>query len=869
MSKEEKKLKLGTKILIINGGGFIGYHLCKKLLVKNCSVAILDKASKERKNKVKPFLKYKNLRYLNLDKKDPLKKAKAHHFDYLMYIVEKGNKGEILEQCLEFNRKQKSSLVLVVVNAEKKKIAKLQKQVANEFEKYNSNVRVIKIVDVYGRKMKFEKSDLGVLFLNWKNKQTFKIPGEGKKRLWPLFIDDAVSGIFKALLKKNTAGKTFTLAGQKTNAIELAKIFKKATDSRLGFEFRADKFERKAPKLKELRETKKQLGWKVEASIKKGIRESLKKISFERKEKRSVFKKKKWPRLLLLKVFPIILLTVFVIGIFALLPLAGALRYYNQETKKIKTLQGSFEKLDFDSLQKQAKNVSERAKRGKELILNYGSIAHFAGFDKYVNRAFTVFDLAELLSSISRETINCADELEDFNKVVLNLKEGSVQEKVDKIEVYLNKIWEDYSLLDSRQSEEAIGLKEKLPFERKEIKFARELIGYLPKILAFNGKYEYLLLIQDDRELRPTGGVIDDIAFLSFNKGKIWDFQVFATERIDSQLRGKREMPKALIQYTDNSSWKLRDSNWSADFSKSSAEAEWFLEQALEKKVDGVIGINRSFLVNMYGVFGKEEKAENNKELLKKIFEEFKTADKKELFKLCALFKKSLEEKEILFSFKNNKLANYFDKHGWTGVLRQTNKDEDVFKDYLMIVETNLGENKINPLVKRKVEQQTLVLANGDVEEETRIEYEVQKSEEGFVYKNYLRLYIPMESDLLEIKIGDNEQALEKLETNNINKELELDKKVVGFLVEIKDGENKIVEVKYRLGDKFEFDSESYAFYYQKQSGMSTSEFDYSFYLPAKMAIDSVMPEGEVTPNKAEFETNTKKDRLFVVNFAF
>lgn len=58
------------------------------------------------------------------------------------------------------------------------------------------------------------------------------------------------------------------------------------------------------------------------------------------------------------------------------------------------------------------------------------------------------------------------------------------------------------------------------------LEHANELVAQLDMILGFDEPQRYLVLLQNNNEIRPTGGFPGSYAALTIDKGKITDFKV-------------------------------------------------------------------------------------------------------------------------------------------------------------------------------------------------------------------------------------------------------------------------------------------------------------------------------------------------------
>ncbi|TSC63454.1 MAG: Uncharacterized protein G01um101493_432 [Microgenomates group bacterium Gr01-1014_93] len=115
----------------------------------------------------------------------------------------------------------------------------------------------------------------------------------------------------------------------------------------------------------------------------------------------------------------------------------------------------------------------------------------------------------------------------------------------------------------------------------------KDALEIAPSALGLNGPKNYLLLFQNDKEIRPTGGFITAFAFLKIDKGQITTSVSDDIYRLDERLLATCESkicplkpPSPIIRYLPEVSgqarqaWSMRDSNISPDIPTSAKEFE-------------------------------------------------------------------------------------------------------------------------------------------------------------------------------------------------------------------------------------------------------------------------------------------------------
>ncbi|GAG04835.1 unnamed protein product, partial [marine sediment metagenome] len=264
-------------ILVIGGAGFIGSHLCRTLLKKNCFVYCLDKLIGDKKENVKEIFDKRNFHFVKANYDKPLKNLKSLDFDYIFHLEGVDEDAWGTSDFLELAKKQRAKFLLLSSFLQSQSRESAEDLTSKYFSRFNLNARIVRPLDVYGQGMPLQiTDDLTFLFTNLKDKTTFKVSGDGSKILYPLFITDAIHGLLKAMFSQGSKGKIYSLAGKETSILEFVNILKKESKRTLGIEFSSRKKEKKDPlKKRTVTETKKQLNWRPKVSFKEGVKKTL------------------------------------------------------------------------------------------------------------------------------------------------------------------------------------------------------------------------------------------------------------------------------------------------------------------------------------------------------------------------------------------------------------------------------------------------------------------------------------------------------------------------------------------------------------------------------------------------------------------
>src|SRR3990167_11027276 len=118
----------------------------------------------------------------------------------------------------------------------------------------------------------------------------------------------------------------------------------------------------------------------------------------------------------------------------------------------------------------------------------------------------------------------------------------------------------------------------------------------------------YLILFQNNLELRPGGGFIGSFGILKVRDGNVADFAVHDTGNFDGRIPSTVEPPYPMRETLKIDSWKLRDSNYSPDFPENAEWAETFYQMGQgEERFDGVVAVTANVLTSFLKVTGPVE----------------------------------------------------------------------------------------------------------------------------------------------------------------------------------------------------------------------------------------------------------------------
>jgi hypothetical protein len=421
---------------------------------------------------------------------------------------------------------------------------------------------------------------------------------------------------------------------------------------------------------------------------------------------------------------------------------------------------------------------------------------------------------------------------------------------------------------------------------RAKIKLGVEGLPVFTDLVGVDGERKtYLVLLQNEMELRPTGGFIGSYGILTFEGGKFVDFRVQDIYAADGQIQGYVEPPSAIKKYlVGPDAWKMRDSNWQPYFVAASKDVRWFYEKATGLKVDGVVALTLSSVERVLGAVGEVEVSDYgvkvNKDnlyeqaqffaeknffpgsyqkqsflgkLASSLFEELKTAKGQDREKIVSSLLDSLVSRDIQMALNEQKSASILAALGWDGGLVSGKcGEENCVADYLMLNEANLGVNKANYFVKRKISMVPKLMDN-TLERTVSMELENTAKNSNWPagdYKDYLRLYFPWDVEIEDILVQDPEKPNNQLRytSQDYNVAKYGDKKELGFLVEVPVMGKRVVKVTYKSNIKINPGINfSYLLYWQRQSGYGKkTDIEFQFTPPDGRSIGQIYPAAEI-----------------------
>jgi hypothetical protein len=408
--------------------------------------------------------------------------------------------------------------------------------------------------------------------------------------------------------------------------------------------------------------------------------------------------------------------------------------------------------------------VGEKVKTGKLLLQAGENLSESAALltqavdvltndQHFLSEEELSFKLEFLFVRIAESAPLLTSSSETLAQVNLSVLPEEFQDKVSVLQKTMPLISEQFSRLASL--EQAI-----LPF-----------IGH-------DSLQRYLVVFQNNTELRATGGFFGSLALVDLDRGEIQDIEVPGGGPYDYQgsLFENYQAPRALQLLTPR--WELQDANWYYDWPTSAQNIANLYEKAGGPSVDGVVAIDTQVLQGLLELVGPVElpaydvviDTENFRSLLQEevefdydkelnqpkkiigdlvpvVLERVKELEPKEYIALGQTFASLLEQKDILIHHGDEEVQTVFADLGWSGEVVETEAD------YLAIVHTNLAGGKTDGVIDDEYKLDVHIDADGEVTNTLTIRRTHNGTRgtplTGVRNVNYMRVFVPQGSELI------------------------------------------------------------------------------------------------------------------------
>lgn len=336
---------------------------------------------------------------------------------------------------------------------------------------------------------------------------------------------------------------------------------------------------------------------------------------------------------------------------------------------------------------------------------------------------------------------------------------------------------------------------------------AVETEPHIDWLMGMDAPRHYLLLVQNNHELRATGGFISAFGSVVIDQGEVVSLDFMDSYELFSMQSEYPPAPAPMQQYMGIQLLVARDANWSPDLPTAAEEISRLYTQDTGQEVDGIITLDLRAVRHLVGALGnlsvegvRGAVTEANVEsVLVRLWESppggSETAatsgldwwlQRKDFISLIAgaaiarieegefdptalltAITVALDDRSIQVWVNHPQLQALFAKQGWDGGLHP---EEDA--DFLAVVDSNVGYNKVNAVIERGLDYQVTWPngPDGGAQAVLTLTYThpITSTESGCdpsprygdsyadmiarCYFNYIRVYAPEGSRLLNVE---------------------------------------------------------------------------------------------------------------------
>ena len=443
--------------------------------------------------------------------------------------------------------------------------------------------------------------------------------------------------------------------------------------------------------------------------------------------------------------------------------------------------------------------------------------------------------------------------------ILANVDASELDNRFTRIALLLSSLNSDFQLLSN--TVDSLGDRSLLAFASNDIdriyqkvndlylqlNGATKLFDMMPYFIGYPEPVTYLLLFQNNHEIRATGGFIGSYGIVTIDQGKLVNLFIDDIYHLDHEVVGELEIipPQPIRDYLGVKYWYMRDANWYPDFPTSARKVMEFyeLEGGIEK-LNGVISITPDVVSDLLVSIGDlviedilysandftetlQYEVEQNyaakglshwdrKDVIDRlasvILDEIFSMSPTKSLEIVGSLSERLVSKDIILYMNDTEAQKYVVAREWDGSVRS------VEKDFLMVVDSNMAALKTNQHIDRSLTYNVFEQQEG-LYGQLYIDYDHSGdfAWDSTRYRTYTRVYVPQGSTLVDYRgamVDDRNDAIGSFDIYD-----EAEKTVFGAFIAIEPGQKGRLELLYRLPDNYQ----DYSLYYQRQPGIYDS----------------------------------------------
>lgn len=562
-------------------------------------------------------------------------KVKSHDTDktnYKIVVIDPTDPNasqRAIEADITTNTKTQKVLVILVIDSflERKLLDPLLLKINLKQNENTSNMRTIIALDLYSPDHPRFISHFETWLSQISDNGKIKVSPKGNFPLYPLSFEDLAKASVKSLFSRNTKGELFCLGGDEIMDLELAYLLKNSLSDQ-GIDIDLDTTKSDLTPFcnkNDLIEAQAKLNWlpksnfsvdfkKLTKKILEGDHDKHKKNPYEAlfktqkkideiktpaiEEKLSIKNTTKRGVGSMAKIFlaaVLLLLTIPIVSFSLFLFLNVSFLYQSYQ---------EFRQTNPDKARNTLKtaNAVHRSTGFWFQVLVPVTAPIFPNTVKEINNFYLLLDHASDFLTSVYDSYSLSNR---YYQELIGRTESNNPQLLSAINLSLN------SLLDNLSQIQLLTYQSKLPFGiktkfqdasfsgqiqtlKKQLNTGVSLIELLQKISLKKTPTKILVLVQDENELRGSGGYLNTTIQITIIDNKIVDHQVEPALNVDKLIDGRVEPPKIINTALGQNNWFFRDSNLSGVFPEAAEQASWFFNRFKNSPVQGVVAINSS-----------------------------------------------------------------------------------------------------------------------------------------------------------------------------------------------------------------------------------------------------------------------------------
>lgn len=257
---------------------------------------------------------------------------------------------------------------------------------------------------------------------------------------------------------------------------------------------------------------------------------------------------------------------------------------------------------------------------------------------------------------------------------------------------------------------------------------AKRMAVGLDPLLGYGGPRTYIVLGQNEQEIRPTGGFLGTMGVVKVVDGKIASFEYASAYDFDPKPDKFRAPPSDFALGNGVRYWYVRDANWSPSFPESAAAVQRFFREDRAVQADGVVAVDTEMLrrllqalgpmtvqgvdvpltaENFYAaleeeIFGEETEIAAKKRsilgrVLQQSIERVQAADADKVPALVAVLRQGVAGRHLQLFGNDERVQAVSEGFGADGMMRPREG-----RDFVAVVDANVSYSKIAAAISRE-----------------------------------------------------------------------------------------------------------------------------------------------------------------------